>query len=78
MTTETLVRPFRSEEEAYTTATHLTTALLSRLDVPAEPEAAADYAVTLFWRVVRRLVMPEPEMARPAQPEFVVQEKQQP
>jgi hypothetical protein len=27
---------------------------------------------------VRRLVMPEPEMARPAQPEFVVQEKQQP
>jgi hypothetical protein len=78
MTTETLVRPFRSEEEAYATATHLTAALLNRLDVPADADAAADYAVTLFWRVVRRLAMPEPEMARPAQPEFVVQEKQQP
>ncbi len=78
MTTETLVRPFRSEEEAYATAVRLTAALLNRLDVPAEPEAAADYAVTLFWRVARRLVLPEPEMARPAQPEIVVQEKQQP
>ena len=78
MTTERFVRPFRTEEEAYPTATHLTTALLNRLDLPADPDAAADYAVALFWPVTRRLLAPEPEMARPAQPEFVVQEKQQP
>jgi hypothetical protein len=44
----------------------------------AEADAAADAAVALFWRVLRRLMMPEPEMARPAQPEFVAREKQQP
>ncbi len=78
MSPETLVRPFRSEQEAYTTATHLTAALLGRVDLPAEADAAADAAASLFWRVLRRLVTPEPEMARPTQPEFVTREKRQP
>jgi len=78
MTTETLVRPFRSEEEAYTTATHLTTALLGRLGVTTGAAEGAASGVTLFGRGVRRLVMRWRERARPGQPEFVVQKKQRP
>lgn len=78
MVAETRMELYSMETEARTLGATLTAALLSRLDLPADREEAADFAVALFWRVVRGLVSEAPEQARPTTHQFRIEEKQQP
>lgn len=63
---------FEAGEETYETAATLTAALLSRLALPDDRDAAADYAVALFWRVRRGLLSESPAQARPDHPHLHV------
>lgn len=69
---------FKAPEEVEETAAELTAALLARLPIPQDPDEAAEYAVSLFYRVERRLLSESAEQARPEQTQFRAQQKQQP
>lgn len=46
--------------EVLQAAATITSALISRLDIPSDRDDAADYAVALFWRVMNGMVANTP------------------
>jgi hypothetical protein len=78
MTTTRTERLLDVDDDTREIALALTSALLARLDLPADRDDAAADAVALFWQVVRQVRSMSPEQARPETPEFRIEQKQQP
>lgn len=78
MTTARTERMLDLDEDTREIAVALTSALLARLELPADRDEAIADAVAVFWQVVRQLRSLSLEQARPEAPEFRIEQKQQP